>query len=302
MFAIETRGLTKFYGKKTGCRDISIKVNRGEVFGFLGPNGAGKSTFVKMLTGLLFPSAGEAYILGKAAGDVDTRRYVGYLPENFKYQDWMTGEDLLFFHARLFKLDKAVIPDRMKTVLELVKLNGSQKNKVGTYSKGMQQRIGIACALLPDPEILFLDEPSSALDPVGRKDIRNLMVDLKNRGKTVFLNSHLLSEVEMICDSIAIVNKGTIIKEGDMESMLQSHVTLDIRVEGMNPGVLSQLKKIDPNLQWNAGKITMRISDREEIPGIADQLVQSGCRLYEITPHGESLEQLFINLVEGSGD
>ncbi|MDP4181615.1 MAG: ABC transporter ATP-binding protein, partial [Bacillota bacterium] len=218
---IETDKITKFYGEKLGCKDISISVKESEIFGFLGPNGAGKSTFIKIMTGLLFPSSGTARILGKPLNDVTVRQKIGYLPENFKYQDWMTGEDLLSFHASLYKLDKKVSKGRIQEVLSMVKLKGHEKYRLGTYSKGMQQRLGLASALLPDPELLFLDEPTSALDPIGRKEVRDIMSDLKSRGKTILLNSHLLSEVEMVCDSVVIINRGAVVVQGNMSDLLK---------------------------------------------------------------------------------
>jgi len=204
---IETINLSKIYENDKGCRDINIAVPKGEIYGFLGPNGAGKSTFIKTIVGLLFPTSGTARILGRPIGDIEAKKKIGYLPELFKYQEWMTGLDLLSFHSALYKLDKKAAAIKIEEVLEIVNLKGAEKSKIGTYSKGMQQRIGIASALLCDPELLFLDEPTSALDPIGRKEVRDIMVELKNRGKTVFLNSHLLSEVEMVCDSAAIISK-----------------------------------------------------------------------------------------------
>ena len=299
MAVVETHELTKMYGNKTGCRDVSVACRKGEIFGFLGPNGAGKSTFVKMLTGLLFPTSGEAYILGKPAGDVGVRKKIGYLPENFKYQDWMTGEDLLSFHASLYRLDKRATDLRIKEVLEIVGLNGSERFKVGTYSKGMQQRIGIASSLLSDPEVLFLDEPSSALDPVGRKEVRDLMLQLKDCGKTIFLNSHLLSEVETICDSIAIIKCGRIIKQGSMEDILEGKTRLHITAGNMTSAALGKLREIDPALACSGDSIEMSIVGRDIIPSIAGLLMENGCSIYELVPRRESLESLFINMVKG---
>lgn len=299
MNAIETRQLTKLYGNKVGCREITLAVPRGEIFGFLGPNGAGKSTFVKMLTGLLFPTSGSAYILGRPVGDVDTRKKIGYLPELFRYQEWMTGADLLSFHASLYKMDRKTAAGRIEEVLDMVRLKGNERYKVGTYSKGMQQRLGFASALLADPDVLFLDEPSSALDPVGRKEVRELMVQLKRQGKTVFLNSHLLSEVETICDSIAIIKKGHVIRAGKLEELLDGRMRLDIKAENITSDALEQLYRLDPQLSLQGGVITLTIASRKEIPDIATMLVKRGACLYELTPHKESLENLFIRLMEG---
>lgn len=294
---LETQGLTKYYGNKIGCRDISISVGKGEIFGFLGPNGAGKSTFIKMLVGLIFPTSGSAYIFGKPIGNVDIRRKIGYLPENFKYQDWMTGVDLLSFHASLYKLDRKQAAARIDEVLYMVNLKGQEKYKVGSYSKGMQQRIGLACALLPEPDLLFLDEPTSALDPVGRKEVRDIMLNLKSQGKTVLLNSHLLSEVEMVCDSASIINRGSIIKYGKMEDLLQGKIILEIRAQNINDFIISELKRFDPNLSHQNDRLTLRIDDTDVIHNIASVIVANGGRLYELTPHKDSLENVFISLV-----
>jgi ABC-2 type transport system ATP-binding protein len=299
---IETQKLTKVYGKKTGCSDVTISVEKGEIYGFLGPNGAGKSTFVKMLTGLLFPTSGRAEILGKPIGNVATRANIGYLPENFKYQDWMTGVDLLSFHASLYKLGRKESRLRIEEVLELVRLKGNENYKIGTYSKGMQQRIGIASALLPDPALLFLDEPTSALDPIGRKEVRDIMQDLKNRGKTIFLNSHLLSEVEMVCDSVAFINKGIIIKQGKMDEILESKVVLDIKADNINKVIIDKLNEIDRDMIINTNKIKINLQCREDIPKIAALIIENGGSLYELTPNRGSLENLFMSLMEGGGN
>ena len=300
MAVIETRELTKMYGNKTGCRDVSVTCRKGEIFGFLGPNGAGKSTFVKILTGLLFPTSGEAYILGKPVGDVGVRQKIGYLPENFKYQEWMTGEDLLSFHASLYRLDKKTSSLRMKEVLEITGLKGSERYRIGTYSKGMQQRIGIASSLLSDPEVLFLDEPTSALDPVGRKEVRDLMLQLRDCGKTIFLNSHLLSEVETVCTCIAIIKNGRILKQGSMEDVLEGGKTkLHITTGNLALAALARLKEIDPELVCSGESIEMSIAGKDEIPSIARLLMENGCGIYELVSKRESLENLFINMVKG---
>lgn len=298
---IETNNLTKVYGNKIGCKDVSIGVREGEIFGFLGPNGAGKSTFIKMLVGLLFPTSGSASILGKPLGDISVRKKIGYLPENFKYYEWMTGVDLLSFHASLYRLDKKYIPSKIEEVLEIVRLKGNEKYKVGTYSKGMQQRIGLACALISDPDLIFLDEPTSALDPIGRKHVREIMLELKSRGKTILLNSHLLSEVEMVCDSTAIINKGCIVSHGKLEDILESKIQLQIEADGVETDTLSKLRSIDPELSSSKGQITMNIDNKNSIPSVASMIVEGGGKLYQLTPTHKSLEELFIYLIEGGG-
>lgn len=296
---IETENLTKYYGNKIGCKDISISVGAGEIFGFLGPNGAGKSTFIKMMVGLLFPTSGKALVLGKPVGDIDVRKKIGYLPENFKYQDWMTGEDLLNFHASLYKLDKKSAVSKIEEVLDIVKLKGHESYRVGTYSKGMQQRIGLACALLTDPDLLFLDEPTSALDPVGRKEVREIMTTLKSKGKTVLLNSHLLSEVEAVCDSAAIIKRGSIIKHGKMDDILESKLILEINAENLSNEILSKLKEFDSSLTQSNNNLNMQIKSKTDIHCIASIIINGGGRLFELSPKKISLENVFLNLIEG---
>ena len=296
---IETENLTKYYGNKIGCRDITISVGEGEIFGFLGPNGAGKSTFIKMLVGLLFPTSGRALVLGKPVGDIEARKKIGYLPENFKYQDWMTGKDLLSFHASLYKLDKKNAASKMEEVLEIVKLKGHERYRIGTYSKGMQQRIGLACALLPDPDLLFLDEPTSALDPVGRKEVRDIMNRLRSSGKTILLNSHLLSEVEAVCDSAAIIKNGSIIKYGKMDNILESKVILDIHGSDLNSEILIKLREFDSSLTYSMSRVSMEIKDRADIHHVASIIINGGGKLFELSPKRVSLENVFLNLIEG---
>lgn len=295
---IETENLSKIYENNKGCRDINIAVSQGEIYGFLGPNGAGKSTFIKTIVGLLFPTSGTARILGRPIGDIEAKKKIGYLPELFKYQEWMTGLDLLSFHSSLYKLDKKNASTKIEEVLEIINLKGAENHKIGTYSKGMQQRIGIASALLCDPELLFLDEPTSALDPIGRKEVRDIMLDLKSRGKTIFLNSHLLSEVELVCDSAAIISKGTIIKQGKMNDLLEGDTVLDIHAENVNNEILNKLEKIDEDVIFDGKSIKMHVKENGEIHEVASLIIEGGGKLYGLTPHRNSLEELFIKLVE----
>ncbi len=293
---IETNNLVKKYGEKTAVNGISISIPEGQIYGFLGANGAGKSTFIKMLLGLVFPTSGNGLILGKPLGDVSAREKIGYLPELFRYQEWMTGEDLLNFHTSLFHLKKS--KDRNIQVLKRVGLLGQEKYKVGSYSKGMQQRLGLACALLPNPKILFLDEPTSALDPIGRKSIRDIIVELKKEGATVFLNSHLLSEVEAVSDSITIINKGKVVKSGLIKDVLMEKVKLTIRYENINEEIISTLKNnFDENLKQTDNIIFITLEDKEQIPTIASYLISKQVKIYELTPHQETLENVFLRAV-----
>jgi ABC-2 type transport system ATP-binding protein len=298
---IETSDLTKMYGKKVGCSEICLSVGEGQIFGFLGPNGAGKSTLVKILVGLLFPTSGTAKILGRPLGDLEARRKTGFLPENFRYQDWLTGEELLSFHASLYGLSAQDKKRRIPAVLEQVGLSGKERQRVGTYSKGMQQRIGLACALLPDPELVFLDEPTSALDPLGRREVRQIILDLRRRGKTVFLNSHLLSEVEMICDQVAIIHKGRIISTGVLEEMLSGAVEVEVQVEAQTPQMLSEFSALSRKMTVDGSRTRLSLNDRKDVGSLAGIVVRNGGRLFSLKAVQGSLEDLFIDLIQEGG-
>jgi ABC-2 type transport system ATP-binding protein len=299
---IETENLSKSYQNKVAVNSINLSVEKGQIYGFLGPNGAGKSTTIKMLTGLVFPTGGKGQVLGRPLGDVRARLRLGYLPELFRYQEWMTGEDLLDFHTGLYRLRRD--PERNRRILNRVGLSGQEKYRVGSYSKGMQQRIGLACALLPKPELLFLDEPTSALDPIGRKDVRDIILELQKEGTTIFLNSHLLSEVEAVCDHVAIINKGAVVKAGAMRDLLMEKVTLRIRCAPLPREVWSILQdRFDGGAepQREDGSLLLTLKDTEDIPEIAAYLAANGIRLYELTPHRETLESVFLKVV-GEGE
>ena len=299
--AVVTDRLTKYYKRTVGCRDVSIEVDSGEIFGFLGPNGAGKSTVVKMLNGLVIPTSGSAEILGMPVGSIELRRHIGYLPENFKYHDWMTGEQLLTFHASLYKMDKHSEKKRIRQLLALVKLVSAAKRKISTYSKGMQQRLGIASALLSDPAVVFFDEPTSALDPVGRKDMRDIIADLKQQGKTVFLNSHLLSEMEMVCDSIAVINKGSIIKKGRMSDILDKYITVEIKAECLNGKILDLLKAEFGKAFYTEDKLKVNVNSKSDIHNIARIIIDNGGKLFGLHSVNMSLEEMFLDILNNGG-
>lgn len=293
---IETQNLCKKYGEKTAVSDMSISVREGEIFGLLGPNGAGKSTLIKMLTGLVFKTSGEGQVLGLPLGDVKARKRLGYLPELFRYQEWMTGLDLLQFHAELYGLKKD--RERSLRVLERVGLLGQEKYKVGTYSKGMQQRIGLAAALLPDPILLLLDEPTSALDPIGRKEVRDIIFSLKAEGRTVFLNSHLLSEVEAVSDSITIVNSGMVVKSGSIDELLASKMMVSVTAENISEELLTRIKSnFQSEVTQTPDGFGLTVNDRSDIAKLSAMLVNGSALLYEIKVQTETLESVFLKII-----
>lgn len=306
MLAIETLQLTKTYAGEGGCQDISLAVPAGSIFGLLGPNGAGKSTLVKMLVGLLQPTSGEARVLDRPIHDVLVRKKIGFLPENFRYHDWLSGEDLLDFHGRLFGLSPENISRRIPEVLDMVGLSKHRHKRVGSYSKGMQQRIGLGCALMSDPDLLFLDEPTSALDPIGRKMVRDLIVNLRDKGKTIFLNSHLLSELETVCDHIAIIREGNLLYQGDWRQLASQGYKIKLVLEVSNN--LDIAKHITEAFQivaltkrsgkGNRLEVTLTCPGEQYIPQLISSLTAVGIFIYEVTPVTDSLEKLFLDFVD----
>src|SRR5437016_9189493 len=231
--AIRTRGLRKVFSGKVAVRNLTLDVPRGEVFGFLGPNGAGKSTSVKILLGLVFPTGGEAQILGRPVGDVKTRSQVGFLPEHFRFYDWLTPAELLKVHGRLYGMSHAKLRERVPVLLDLVGLMPHRDKRLRDFSKGMLQRIGLAQALLNEPALVFLDEPTSGLDPVGRRLVRDIIRNLREQGTTVFLNSHLLSEVEITCDRVAFIKHGEVIRVSELKTLVDGETTVTVRAGGL---------------------------------------------------------------------
>jgi ABC-2 type transport system ATP-binding protein len=297
--ALELVGVRKAYGRQVALDDITLRVEPGEVFGFLGPNGAGKTTAVKILTGLVHADGGEARVLGRPAGEPAARRRIGYLPEHFRFQDWATGTALLDFHARLAGLPAGQRPARIAEVLELVGLGGRGGQRIRTYSKGMAQRIGLAQALLGRPELVLLDEPTSALDPVGRREVRDLIGWLREQGVTVFLNSHLLSEVELVCDRVAIIDRGRIVRSGRLADLVGSATAVRVVLDRVDQPVLDALGRHGRVQDVDGGTVTLLVDDPEVAPAVADCVVRAGYRLFELVPVQRSLEEVFLRLVQG---
>ncbi|HXH48423.1 MAG TPA: ABC transporter ATP-binding protein, partial [Terriglobia bacterium] len=236
--AIETRMLGKIFGSKVAVRGLTLEVARGEVFGFLGPNGAGKSTSIKMMLGLIAPTWGKALVLGSPAGDVAARRKIGFLPEHFRFYEWLTAAELLSVHGRLYGMVKTRLRERIPELLNEVGLWAHREKRVRDFSKGMMQRLGLAQALLNDPELIFLDEPTSGLDPAGRKLVRDIIKAQRDRGATVFLNSHLLGEVEVTCDRVGFIKNGEVLETRRLGALLEGEVTVTMRAGKLSPETL----------------------------------------------------------------
>lgn len=272
------------------------------MFGFLGPNGAGKTTTVKILLGLVTATSGEAWILGQPAGNPEARRKVGYLPENFRFHDWLTGNALLDFHARLAGLSAAERRERIPLILDLVGLSGSGKERIRNYSKGMTQRIGLAQAIVHEPELVLLDEPTSALDPVGRREVRDLIRVLSARGTTVFLNSHLLSEIEMVCDRVAIVDRGRVVRSGLLSELLGGMPELRLSVDRVDPPLLAMVGRFGTVLGVQDASVRLGVERLEVAAEISEAVVRGGYCLFALVPSHQSLEDLFVSLVEPAAD
>jgi ABC-2 type transport system ATP-binding protein len=291
--AIETQHLRRRFGEKLAVADLSLNVKRGEVFGFLGPNGAGKTTSLKMLLGLIAPTAGRGTLLGRPLGDRGARARVGFLPEHFRFQDWLTGREFLHFHGRLYGLSGRALEEKAEVLITRMDLQDAASRAIKGYSKGMTQRIGLAQALLNDPEIVFLDEPTSGLDPLGRLLVRDVIHELKARGTSVFLNSHLLGEVEATCDRVVFMKQGRVVHELEMAAQ-PAGLEVDLRVEGANDALLAAHAKL---LSRDGTTVRVRVEHEDALPVLAAALVREGAKLYAMTPHRRSLEATFLEVM-----
>ena len=307
-FVIEAYGLRKRFGAKTAVEDLSLAVRRGEVFGFLGPNGAGKTTSIKMLLGLTAPTSGSADVLGAPIGDRAVRARLGFLPEHFRFQDWLTGRELLQFHARLLGRSPRDAAPRIEALLQRVDLLDAANRAIRTYSKGMMQRVGLAQALLGDPEIVFLDEPTSGLDPLGRLLVRDVIHDLRERGTTVFLNSHLLGEVEATCSRVAFVKAGRTVHElclGEEDGMVEIDIKAGALPDDARAAIGQWGRIVDGTTaamtEPDVERIRVVVDDEERVPEIARAIVGRGIPLYEMKVARKSLEAWFLDVMGEEG-
>jgi ABC-2 type transport system ATP-binding protein len=299
--AIVARGLRKEYGAKVAVDALDLDIEAGEVFGFLGPNGAGKSTSVKMLLGLVLPTAGHAELLGVPISQPRARRSVGFLPEHFRFHEWLRADEFLALHARLAHVPHDVACEKIPALLERVGLTDAATRPLGTYSKGMLQRIGLAQALVNDPSIVFLDEPTSGLDPLGRRMVRDIVRELSHAGTTVFLNSHLLSEVEVTCSRVAFVAQGRVRHVTSIEHLNADLTMVTLRVGRVDEGLVAGLRRWSPEIvvDGETNTLTLHVSETGALPEIARWVVGTGAELFSLTPRALSLEDLFVRVVGG---
>jgi len=295
---IETHELRKQFGNKTAVASLTLAVRRGEVFGFLGPNGAGKTTSIKMLLGLITPTAGSATVLGSPLGNVAARSKVGFLPEHFRFHDWLTGHEFLQFHGKLYRMPASQLAIRIDELLARVDLLDAAERKLREYSKGMLQRIGLAQALLNDPDLVFLDEPTSGLDPLGRLLVRDLIEELRQQGAAVFLNSHLLSEVEVTCDRVAFLKKGEVVRELNLKEE-PPLLGVELKLGVTSREALEGLTRFGTNIALQNGCVKLQVRDEELLPEMTRWLVGEGVKVYQIGVVRKSLESVFLEVMGG---
>ena len=299
--ALQTDTLRKEFGDNVAVSGLTLEVAQGEVFGFLGPNGAGKTTSIKMFLGLVTPTSGSGTLLGAPLGDRAARAKVGFLPEHFRFHDWLTADEFLGLHGELYGMRRERLNQRRDELLELVGLTPFRRKALRTYSKGMLQRVGLAQALLNEPALVFLDEPTSGLDPVGRRLVRDIIRDLRAKGTTVFLNSHLLSEVEITCDRVAFIKHGQVVRTSELKTLVEGETRVTLRAAGLRPEVVSGLAQWGRDVRADDGQVTLTVDGEGVLPVLNRYLVSQNVDVYALTPQKLSLEDLFIQIVGTDG-
>ena len=310
--AIKVQGLRKTYAtgiigrnKFQSLAGVDLEVRRGEVFGLLGPNGAGKTTLIKILLGIIRPTGGQANVLGEAAGSKEARKHIGYLPENLNFASHQTAKRVMRFYGRLSRMDEQTIHTRSQELIELVGLKGRDRELVTRFSKGMRQRLGLAQAMLHNPDLLILDEPTDGLDPVGRSQIRQLITLLRDQGKTVFLNSHILQEVELVCDRVAILVNGQLRGVGrprdlsdQFHGQLGESVTLELGGQGQGlADVATKFEgKLDslPNERWI---LVVPVRTQADVDALIDAVRAQSASIVRLERKRPSLEEVFLEMV-----
>jgi ABC-2 type transport system ATP-binding protein len=296
--AIETKKLTKTYKSKGGrsvnvVDDLDMQVSKGEIYGFLGPNGAGKTTTIKILLGIIHATSGEARVLDKEAGDIEAHKKLAYLPERPYYYEHMTGLEIMHFYASLFHINDDALCRRL---LERVNLHNDMHRPIAEYSKGMQQRVGLAQSLLNDPELLFLDEPTGGLDPLAHKEVRDLILQFREEGRTVFISSHELSEVELICDRVAIINKGVVIKQGHLNELLTG-ARVEMTFKSITPDKVKGMLNGEAIVSQSGANVIVDMAAGGDNDAIIDRVRQAGGGVVSIIPRRMRLEDLFVESV-----
>lgn len=291
-----------FWGRRVTAVDgVSLEVQRGEVFGFLGPNGAGKTTTIKMLMGLIYPTSGMAAIFGRPIGDPVAQAKVGFLPESPYFYDYLTGREFLRFYGHLFGLRGAALDKRTDELLDLVGMTHARDLQLRKFSKGMLQRVGIAQALINDPELVILDEPMSGLDPIGRKEVRDLILRLKESGKTVMFSSHILHDAEMLCDRVAMIMKGKLVACGEVADLIERGATQEVEmvVDRLSPEGMAQLRLLAIRVVLHGERVMAVLSSQRHVDEALEVVRVNKAKLVSVVPHKASLEDLFIREAKG---
>ena len=304
---VQTEQLSKifrvgFWGKRVIAVDgVNLEVRRGEVFGFLGPNGAGKTTTLKMLMGLIYPTSGRAWLFGRDLGDPETKARLGFLPESPYFYDYLTSREFLGFYGHLFGLWGAVLDKRIDELLELVSMTHAKDLQLRKFSKGMLQRVGVAQALINDPELVVLDEPMSGLDPIGRKEVRDLILRLKESGKTVLFSSHILHDAEVLCDRVAMILKGRLVACGRVTDLLDQGAShqVELVVDRLTPEGLDHLRPRTDKVVMQGDLMLVVLRSQQQVGGALEIIRTAKARLVSLNPQKGSLEDLFIREVEG---
>ncbi len=299
--AIETDQLRKVFGDYAAVKGLTLQVAQGEVFGFLGPNGAGKTTSIKMLLGLVSPTSGSASLLGAPIGHRETLARIGFLPEHFRFPDWLTAAEFLELNGELLGQSGTALKKRRDDLLDRVGLSPFRNKLLRTFSKGMLQRIGLAQALLNHPALVFLDEPTSGLDPVGRRLVRDVIHELRHEGTCVFLNSHLLSEIEVTCDRVAFIRHGEVVRVLNLAEVDGQHAVVSIRASGLTPAIVAGLARWGQDVQVDGDQLNLTVQSEADIAHINRHLVAEGVDVFSITPSRLSLEDIFIETVGKDG-
>lgn len=300
MAVIETRDLRKRYGRVEALRGVTLKVEPGEIFGLLGQNGAGKTTLIKILLGVVKFGDGEATLFHHPAGTAEVRKKVGYLPEDHRFPEYHSAFSLLDYYGTLYGMSKDDRRKKIPELLDQVGLASRMNDKIRTYSKGMKQRTGIAQAIFHDPELIFLDEPTDGVDPVGRQEIREIIEDRRKRGATVFLNSHLLGEVEMMCDRVAIMQKGELIREGTVQELTSQRGVFILGVEERREFPEDQLRQMGYNLRAVRDRWEITLADGQSIDPVLALVREKGLHLTHMVEKRQTLEDIFVSVVEAA--
>ena len=304
--ALSVRSISKTFvghlslGRRTVVRDLSLEVRRGEIYGFLGGNGAGKTTTIKMIVGLIFPDRGSVEILGVDSRRAAARRGLGFLPENPYFHDYLTAEEFLRYYGRLYGLGGADLARRVRATLERVGLADQGGTALRKFSKGMVQRVGVAQAILADPALVILDEPMSGLDPIGRRDVRDILLELKGRGTTLFFSSHILQDAEMICDRVGILSEGRLVKEGTLGELLRAEASsYEVLVSRIDDAQLDRLGVPVERLARRADGQLLRVAEPAQLRALVASVLANGGHVEQVTPQRSTLEDLFIRTSTG---